>query len=338
MVRVRGKLYSHRFKEPETTVTTAKEWQEDQRVKVRNGPAKPTTTDAPEGFAADATRYLQAVAAMTSYVDRKRHIDLWIDVFGTTPRQDITTAQIAAQLAAWKKSGLAASSVNHRRTALLHLWRLLDGRTAANPVAGAPTYREPAPEARGLSYDIIRAIFAAMPDSLAKARLEVIAYTGLPPSSIRRLTVDDVDLKHGRMLRPERLKGAGTKRQTVPLTADAVRALRRLVAAKALGVPFLNNPLRRAFRRACAKVQEATGTTLARVRPYDLRHSYGTELYRLTGDERAVQMMLGHAQISTTHRYTVGAVDARLDAAVQAFDRPKSPGKVSPHKKSKKTR
>ena len=53
------------------------------------------------------------------------------------------------------------------------------------------------------------------------------------------------------------------------------------------------------------------------VRPYDLRHSYGTAMYRLTGDEHAVQQLLGHAKIEMTHRYTLGGVDARLRAAGQ---------------------
>ena len=74
------------------------------------------------------------------------------------------------------------------------------------------------------------------------------------------------------------------------------------------------------------------------VRPYDLRHSYGTAMYRLTGDEHAVQQLLGHAKIEMTHRYTLGGVDARLRAAVAAFDGAKVPTAVSPRKKSKKRR
>ena len=331
MVRVRGKLYSHRYKEPDTTVTTAKQWQEDTRVEVRKGPAKPTTTEEPEGFAADAARYLKTVAAMASYSDRERDITAWIDIFGSQDRATITTAQIATQLAAWRKT-LAASTVNHRLTAIAHLWRMLDGKSAANPARDIPKYREPAADARGLPYATIRAIFDAMPASVHKARLEVIAYTGLPHATIQRLTARDIDLKAGCFVRPERQKGAGTRRQTIPLTDEGKRALQALVDAKGFTEPFSRYVMYGEFRRACKRVEKALGISLTGVRPYDLRHSYGTELYRRTGDERAVQQLLGHVKIETTHRYTLGGVDARLRAAVAAFDGSKLPPEGSPRK------
>lgn len=318
MVRVRGKLYSHRFG-LDTSVTAAKHWQEDTRVEVRKVPAPPKAPDGPVGFAADTERYLKAVAAMASYSDRERDVQAWIATFGTQDRATITSAQIAEQLSTWRKT-LAASTVNHRRTALLHLWRLLDGKSAANPVRDIPKYREPAPDARGLSYDVVRAIFDAMPASVHKARLEVIAYTGLPHATIGRLSARDIDLKAGVLVRPERHKGKGTRRQTVPLTVEGIRALQSLIDQDGLTEPFSRYVMYGEFRRACARVEKTTGVDLAGVRPYDLRHSYGTELYRRTGDERAVQQLLGHAKIETTHRYTLGGVDARLRAAVAAFD------------------
>lgn len=334
-VRVRGTLYTH-WMPPETPTVKAREWQEDKRVEIRRAPAPVRDTPEPSGFASDAADYLKAVAAMPSYSDRKRDIDRWIEVFSDTPRSAITAVQVGEQLAAWKNAKLAASTVNHRRTALLHLWRTLDGKGAENPVEDIPKYPEPAAEARGLPYAAVRAIFAAMGDTLTRARLEVIAYTGLPHSSISRLTAKDVDLKAGVMIRPDRKKGRGTTRQAVPLTTDAIRALKRLQALGGLGKTFSRSSLHKSFRLACDKAQKATGTDLSGVRPYDLRHSYGTEVYRLTGDERAVQMILGHARIETTHRYTLGGVDARLRAAVAAFDGPKLHPPVTPPRKHRK--
>jgi integrase/recombinase XerD len=333
MVRVKGKLYSHRWKSPDTTPTVAKQWQEDTRVEIRKTPATPKA-HAPEGFAADAARYLKAVAAMTTYSDRKRDVDAWIAVFGNQPRRTITSADIAEQLAGWRKAGASASVVNHRRTALMHLWRVLDGKSAANPVRDIPKYPEPEAEARGIDYAVIRAIFDAMPDTVHKARLEVIAYTGLPHATIQRLTAKDIDLQAGVLVRPGRHKGKGTRRQTIPLTADGVRALRAMIEHKGLTEPFSRYVMYGEFKRARKRVEAALQIDLSGVRPYDLRHSFGTELYRLTGDQRAVQAMLGHAKIETTHRYTLGGVDARLQAVVQAFNATKSPAEVSPRRNS----
>jgi len=314
-VRVHGALQNSARYSPETNLSVLKAWREDQRVAGRTQGAPVT----PAGFAADAATYLASVAAMPSYDGRKHDIDAWIAVFGAQARATITSADVATQLSVWRKT-FAASTVNHRRTALQHLWRRLDGKSAANPVRDVPKFAEPEPESRSLSYETVRAILAAMADTATRARVAIIAFTGLTHSSIARLTARDLDLDRGILVRPARRKGAGTRRQAVPLTKDAVLALQRLVELGGLGKPFSNSSLHKALRLACDKVQTATGVDLAGVRPYDLRHSYGTALYKLHGDERAVQQLLGHARIETTHRYTLGGVDARLQAAVDAFD------------------
>ena len=64
------------------------------------------------------------------------------------------------------------------------------------------------------------------------------------------------------------------------------------------------------FQRACAKLG------LTGLRPYDLRHSFGTAVYAASGDLRATQQLLGHASRSTTDRYTLAAVPDRLRVAV----------------------
>src|SRR5262249_41512081 len=78
---------------------------------------------------------------------------------------------------------------------------------------------------------------------------------------------------------------------------------------------FSNSSLRQAFRRACRKAG-VTG-----MRPYDLRHSFGTMLYKLTGDIHAVGALMVHASQKTTARYTLAAVPQRLRLAVGKFNR-----------------
>jgi hypothetical protein len=72
--------------------------------------------------------------------------------------------------------------------------------------------------------------------------------------------------------------------------------------------------MRKSFKRACAALQLPPTLT-----PYDLRHSFGTLAYAASGDLHATGVLLGHRDSRTTARYTLGAVDPRLAAAVKAM-------------------
>jgi len=320
----KGRLVTKRF--PKGTERVAMStWRQEQRVLARQAPiTAPSEPVDTKGFAGDAARYLKAVAAMPSFSDRERDIARWVQLFGERQRATITSTDIASALAAWAKTK-GAATVNHRRTALMHLWTVLDGRSAANPVKAAPKYREPDPAPRGIPYALIRRILDKMPTTKAKARLSVIAWTGLPHAQVARITPGDVDLERRVLRVPGRNKGRGTEARALPLTVEAVSALKVFAAVGAWG-EFSRSSVRKSFALACTKVaaEEAkkparTRVSVAGLRPYDLRHSFGTELYRATGDIRATQLLMGHSRVEMTHRYTLGAVDERLADAVRAF-------------------
>lgn len=285
-------------------------------------------------FDDDAQVYLDAVKAMATYADRAAHIAEWIIVFGSTYRHAITSDMIATQLARWRTeertvtmtrrgSGehktrtiiLSASAVNKRRTALMHLYTVLDGKAAPNPVKDVPKFREPDPLPRGLPYSAIEAIWKAMGNNKTRARLQVIAYTGLPHAQIAQLKAEHFDAINATLVVHGRQKGAGTKARVIPLSLKAVKALRAMGRTNAWG-SFSRSTMHREFRAACAKVPALAGLTLT---PYDLRHSFGTEIYRATGDIRATQSLLGHSSPTLTNRYMVAALEPRVLAAVRAF-------------------
>jgi integrase len=293
---------------PGTSLLIIRDWREAQRVTGKTTPRKQPQS----GFAADAEVYLKAVKGMTSYSDRERDILSWVKVFGQTPRRQITAPAIAAQLAIWK---LSASSLNHKRTALMHLWTVLDGKTAANPVRDVPKRREPEATARGLSYAVIEAILSDMADSATKARLRVIAYTGIPHASLARISRLDVSLDSKSVYVPGREKGKGTRGRRLPLTDAGVEAFRALIRWDAFG-PFSHSSMYKSFKLARDRV--GVDGCLKHVRPYDMRHSFGSALYAATGDIRATQILMGHSKPEMTHRYTLGAVDARVEAAIAA--------------------
>lgn len=299
------------------------------------------STRTPRGtFDADAATYLQRVTAMPSYRDRVRDIGLWLELFRGRRRRTITSAEIRGQRDQWLTEGYAGSTVNHRLYALSNLWTVLDGRRAPNPVRDVPDATVADPEPRAVSYPLIREILDALPDrgyaatrgtkvpphSKTKARLRVMAWTGLTNVELAHLQPRDWDeVAHTLFVRSRR-KGAGGRSRTIPLGHEAREALAAFADADAWGA-FGQSGIWASFRRACDAVAareqtpEPVRLVLATLRPYDFRHSHATQLYRVSGDSHAASIVLGHASRKTIDRYIKGGVDERVKKAMQAFER-----------------
>ena len=306
---------------PDTSLKTIKDWRDEARVSLRKA-----TGHATRGtFANDAAQYLLAVSAMPTFRQRRRDIQLWVAEFGHRRRHTVTTLEIDVVLSRWLGEGLAASTVKHRRTALLHLWHEFDGRDVANPVRRSLVPEEPDPEPRGLPYSTVHKILDAMPDqgqaikgqardtaSKTKVRYTLMAYTGLPPTSIMRLRPQDVRWDAGAVFvrgRRKGKRGKKSKARMIPLTSAGLAALRRFDELDCWG-PFSTSSAWRSFQTACTKLG------LRGLRPYDLRHTFGTAVYAATGDLHATQQLMGHASQAMTDRYTLAAVPERLQIAV----------------------
>jgi site-specific recombinase XerC len=332
-IRIDGVLYRKHFRKG-TDPVLIKQWLLATELRYRG-----KRTRRSGRFDDDAKIYLQTVTAMPSYADRKTHITEWIAIFGSQYRHTITPAQIAAQLSRWRteprtvsytrrgtsetshetRVTLSASSVNKRRTALMHLFTVLDGKSAPNPVKDVPKYREPDAVARGLPYVAIAKLWTHFRDTPTRARLQMMAYVGLTHRQIATLTRDHIDTTAKTIQVPGRAKGHGSKASVRPLTPLGLRACKAMIRTKAWGT-FSRSTVHREFRAACAKVP-ALAAIAHRLTPYDLRHSFGTEVFRRSGDIRATQVLMGHSTPVLTNRYTLGAVDARVAAAIAAFTR-----------------
>ena len=177
----------------------------------------------------------------------------------------------------------------------MHLYSTLDGDNARNPVAVIPRFKEPRPEPRGLSWEDVDRVLGAMPDvgqavggqarddaSKTKARLAVIAFTGLTQSQLKQLRRKDVFWRESKIRVPARHKGHGASSQVLPLNRRGLQALVRFAELNCWG-SFSNASLNKSFQRACRKVG------LPGTRAYDLRHTFGTEMYRRTRDPLVVQ-------------------------------------------------
>lgn len=223
--------------------------------------------------------------------------------------------------------GLSKGTVRKRRRTLQSLWVKLDGKQAANPVKGTTNPKEPKAEARGLTYVVLEQAIAAMPDhrsarpgtvtrrSLSKIRARVIAYTSIPPGLLKKIRPTDLQLTAGTVRIVPRNKGGGVEARTLPLTPEGLAAFRDFHAINAYG-PFATESLNRSFKRGCKRI----GLDPATVHLYDLRHSFGTELYRIKGDLATVARFMLHSEGSPiTARYAKGANVDVDRAAAAAF-------------------
>jgi integrase len=351
-VRVRGTLYRKQF--PAGTPTSEiLAWQEQQRTA-----AAPVA--APSGsFAADVADYLTRITALASYRQRRTDLHVWIaELGGDRARHTITPTELDQCIQRWlvtattpapgkrgrpsDPDGLGAGTIRNRLKALSAFYGVMDGKHAANPVRGCHPPRPVKPEARGLDYATIARILRAMPeppDSCAQVRAALVAYTGLPPATVKRLAPADVVRDAGGVPVALRLrarkKGGGVEARTIPLTGPGATAMQAFDAAHAYGA-FNTSALNAAFKRAAARV----GVPVGAIRLYDLRHSFGTELYKQTKDLATVARMMQHAQGSPlTSRYSLGAHDDVDRAAAAAFlaTPASTPAAKSSHRKFPRT-
>lgn len=303
-------------------------WQKDAVAELRVA-AKHRPPAGP--FEQDARKYLRlsSIKALATSAERVKQIEEWIAVFGPKRRRSITPLMIEAQRDRWLAEGYAGASVNKRLRALSNLWTKLDGRRAPNPVLEVSECEETPPMPRGLPYDVIEAILNAVPEihegktkagalttgkgiprpSQTKARLRVIAYTGLSHSQLKNLKPGDVDLDAGTILVLARKKGRKAQRahqqplpEVLPLTSDhAIDAMRRFIELNCWG-NFSNSSMWKSFRRACNRLG------LKGLKPYDFRHSFLSLVYEETKDLRVTGKFGGHRSRRTTERYTLAAV------------------------------
>jgi integrase len=273
-------------------------------------------TSAPGTFAHDISRYLaDYFTGRPGYEERARHLALWQTALGPDIwRHQVTRDEIARTLNAWRASGLAADTCNKRRTALLALYHALDGKGGLNPVREIPKFRSPDPLPRGLPYAQIEAALAELPRCKTRARLTVMAYTGLRQGQVMALRQEHWDRPGRHLMVPGTEKGRGTKPYGLPLSLPAHQALLELDKLEAWG-RFTWAPMARMWKAAATRAKLPAGTV-----PYDLRHSFGTAMYQATGDPKVTKELMGHSALRMTERYTVAAVPERQSRAMRAFE------------------
>jgi integrase/recombinase XerD len=231
---------------------------------------------------------------------------------------DVTPALLRAFVYHLKDLGLAPTSIRRNVSAVRSYFRFLmgDGHVLRDPSERLDTPKRWRTLPEVLSVAEIQKLLAAptMDDPLYfrdRAMLELAYGAGLRVSEWIGVGVRDLQLDEGLV----RVFGKGSKERLVPIGRGAIAALAiyvrelrpTLEKGSGKGVLFLNargEPLSRMGAwKILRKYVERAGIT-KRVYPHTLRHSFATHLLEGGADLRAVQEMLGHADISTTQIYT----------------------------------
>jgi integrase/recombinase XerD len=194
----------------------------------------------------------------------------------------------------------------------LHKFLLLERATTENPTANVdqPRWWKPLPNV--LVFEEVEKLLS-VPDTANikglrdRAMLEVLYATGLRVSELIGLRLEGMNLDGGFV----RCIGKGSKERIVPLGASAARAVAAYLQVRKVRKPtnylFLNNRGEKLSRMGFWKILRAYGVQAGikkKLTPHVLRHSFATHLLEHGADLRAVQTMLGHANISTTEIYT----------------------------------
>ncbi|HZD60546.1 MAG TPA: site-specific tyrosine recombinase XerD [Anaerolineae bacterium] len=140
--------------------------------------------------------------------------------------------------------------------------------------------------------------------------IELLYSCGLRVTELVSLDIEDIDLKNGYL----RCFGKGSKERIVPLGSHACEALteyinksrNQLAGRYRPPALFLNSRGKRLSRQSCWKIVKkyAEKAGIKEIYPHSLRHSFATHLLANGADLRAVQELLGHANVSTTQIYT----------------------------------
>ena len=239
---------------------------------------------------------------------------------GKTSARDVTREDIAAFLAGERAAG-RRSSTRARHTVAIRMWlRYLKGRRfiSSDPAELLDTPKKARPLPRILSeeevFGMLDAIKDVDPRSLRdRALLEVLYGCGLRVSELCDFRMEDL-LAGGELVR---VMGKGAKERIVPLGGAAGRALATYLASARdvftrgnlaethvfvtrLGKPFTRQGVFKIIKERALAVDIAP----ERISPHVLRHCYASHMLQHGADIRAIQELLGHADVGTTQIYT----------------------------------
>ena len=239
----------------------------------------------------------------------------WGERAGCQGAQDVDRVMLRRYLAYLATRGYARRSIARKAASLRHYFAWLHARNllGADPAAGlsAPTGEARLPHVlRGRELQALLEAPTSEEGPVAlrdRALIEILYGSGLRVAELCGLDIGDCDL--GR--RQLRTWGKGSRQRQVPMSEPAAEAVSAWLARgrAALAVAdspaealFLNQRGRRLTPRDVRRVLDRWSSSPTH--PHALRHTFATHLLDGGADLRAVQELLGHADLATTQLYT----------------------------------
>jgi integrase/recombinase XerD len=214
--------------------------------------------------------------------------------------------------------GSAATTANRRLTVFKRFfrWAVRERMRDADPTLKLDSARQPLRVPKSLSEAQVEALLAApdveMPLGLRdRAMLELLYASGLRVSELVSLKTVHVGFSDSTL----HVTGKGTKERLVPFGEEALRWLERYLregraailagqASEAVFVTARGGPMTRQMFWKLLKAHARRAGIAVPLSPHTVRHAFATHLLNHGADLRTVQMLLGHADISTTTIYT----------------------------------
>ena len=241
----------------------------------------------------------------------------WLQAQDGRSLQTVREVDLLAYMAQ-RHEGSRATTANRRLSVFKRFsrWALRERLIDADPTLKLQAARAPLRVPKTLSEAQVEALLAApdtdMPLGLRdRTMIELMYASGLRVSELVLLKTVYLSLDEGAL----RVTGKGSKERLVPFGAEAHAWVRRYLAeargailkgqaSDALFVTARGGPMTRQMFWKLIKAHALKAGIHAPLSPHTLRHAFATHLLNHGADLRAVQMLLGHADISTTTIYT----------------------------------
>ena len=262
---------------------------------------KGLATNTLEAYGRDLSRYL-------NYLDKAEIIE----------PDRISQTDVLGFLGGLKKEGLSARSRARALSAIrmFHRFLRMEKLSGGDPTAlvEAPRMLRPLPHLLS-QHDVERLLAGPSGDQPLEQRdramMETLYATGVRVSELVSLRLSDLNLEIGCLS----AFGKGSKQRLIPFGDEALSALQKYLAdgrthlnkSGLEQVIFLNRSGKGLTRQGFWKILKRRACNAGisqKISPHMLRHSFATHLLENGADLRAVQTMLGHADISTTQIYT----------------------------------
>ena len=246
--------------------------------------------------------------------------------------QQLDEAALRYAIGQLHADGLSGRSLQRLLSATRAFYRFLarEGWMSRNPALAIQAPRAPRRLPQTLDTEQVSALLEIPGDEPLdirdRAMMELIYSSGLRVSEVAGVDLRDLDLADAAIT----VLGKGQKTRRLPLGRLAVKAIRdwlpvrNTLARSDETALFVGQRGRRLSTRAIEQRLQQRGAeqgTQGRVYPHRLRHSFASHLLESSGDLRAVQELLGHANISTTQIYTHLDFQHLMDVYEQAHPR-----------------